>query len=198
MNWDRKLSELELRALCDFVLNPENSCRVIAEKENPTFQDEGLRQTLYAYDRSNEYVFIVRQKGYIMNALHIGSDEIEVFKTLWERGLLTPYGQFTRIRKKKISSSQGADFDKQALELLGNIAKTDSVEGIDEAKMEGLKAAAIDALCNYISADFTTPAEILTAFDFLEAQKKPRQSELSQMVEEEKTNVPTEETQSTK
>ena len=92
MNWNRKLSELELRALCDFVFNEKNGCKVVLEKKDPTFMDEGLRQTLYLYEKSGEYVFIARQKGYIIDAVHIGLSEIEEFKTLWDQGMLTPYG----------------------------------------------------------------------------------------------------------
>ena len=101
MNWDRKLSELELRALCGFVLDEKNGCKVVAEKEDSTFMDEGLRQTLYLYEKTGEYVFIASQKGYIMDALHIESDEIEEFKTLWDQGVLTPYGH-TKSESKSL------------------------------------------------------------------------------------------------
>ena len=52
MNWNEKLSELELRALCDFVLNQQNGCKVVAEKEDQTLTEEGLKQTLYLYEKS--------------------------------------------------------------------------------------------------------------------------------------------------
>lgn len=105
MNWNRKLSELETRALCCYVLDEKNGCRVVAEKTDSTFMGgEGLKQTLYsfnAYDESYEYVFIARQKGYIIDALHISSDEIEEFKTFWDQGLLTPYGHLKTEEKSK-------------------------------------------------------------------------------------------------
>ena len=100
MNWDRKLSELELRSLCNFVLNEDNGCKVVAEKEDPMFMGEGLRQTLYVYERSDEYVFISRQKGYIMDAVHIAGDEIEEFKTMWDQGQLHPYGHALKPKDK--------------------------------------------------------------------------------------------------
>lgn len=92
MNWNRKLSELEMRAFCSFVMNQQNGCKVVAEKDDPTFKGEGLRQTLYFFENSDEYIFVVEQKGYVVNVLHIGADEIAEFKTLWDQGMLTPYG----------------------------------------------------------------------------------------------------------
>jgi len=93
MNWNRKLTELEMRALCNFVLDKDNRCTVVANKYDPKYKDEGLDQTLYKYERSDEYVFIVRQKGYIMNAVHIEGNEIDDFLTCWKDKKLTPYGQ---------------------------------------------------------------------------------------------------------
>ena len=100
MEWNRKLSELEMRALCNFVLDERNGCKIVLEKEDTLFMNEGLRQTLYVYKQSNEYVFIARQKGYIMDALHISADEIEEFKSMWEQGMLTPYGHLKTESKR--------------------------------------------------------------------------------------------------
>ena len=91
MEWDKKLSELEMRALCNFVLDKENGCKVVADKEDPFYNDEGLRQTLYLYEKSNEYVFIERQRGYITNAFHLNEDEVEKFRMLWEESMPNTY-----------------------------------------------------------------------------------------------------------
>ena len=92
MNFDKKLSELEMRALCRFVMNPDNNCKIILEKSDKSFMGEGLLQTLYFFEDSSEYVFIAIQKGYIVDAVLIKADEIETFKSLWRQDMLTPYG----------------------------------------------------------------------------------------------------------
>ncbi len=101
MNWDRKLSELELRALCAFIFDEKNGCKIVETREYPDFMSEGLKQTLYVFEKTNEYVFVARQKGYIIDAVHIVSDEIEEFKTFWNQGMLTPYGHIKSDSKSK-------------------------------------------------------------------------------------------------
>ena len=100
MNWSRQLSELEMRALCNFVLNKENGCKVVEEKYDPNFMGEGLSQKLYVHEGSKEYVFVVSQRGYIMNMLHITSNELEEFLGYWNEGLLNPYGRIENNGKK--------------------------------------------------------------------------------------------------
>ena len=91
-NFNRKLSFLELRAICDFTLTPHNCCEKISEKRDKNFMGEGLTQTLYLFHTSGEYIFIAKQKGYIIDAVIIASDEIDAFISLWEQGKLTPTG----------------------------------------------------------------------------------------------------------
>lgn len=92
MNWNQKLSPLEVSALSMFVMNKRNECEIIKEEYDPTFMNEGLFQTLYRHPRTNEFVFVSRQKGRIMDALHIYPEEIEEFMAFWNDDKLTPYG----------------------------------------------------------------------------------------------------------
>lgn len=96
-NWTRELTELELKAFCNFVLDENNNCERLDHKEYPEYLGEGLTQTLYKFPNTNEYVLIIRQKGYIVNALHIKSNEFEDFQKNWETGKLFPYGKLKEI-----------------------------------------------------------------------------------------------------
>ena len=82
-------------------MDKNNKCKVVYEKNDSTYMDgEGLTQTLYVYGNSNEYVFVAKQKGYIINALHIVSDEIEEFLNYWNQGMLSSTGHLKNEGKK--------------------------------------------------------------------------------------------------
>lgn len=103
--WKRELTELEIRALCDFVANPQNNFENIAQKDYPNFMQEGLKQILYRYPRTKECVLIIRQKGYIMNALHIMPEEMKEFLEKWDSGELFPYGKQKQQAKEEKAKS---------------------------------------------------------------------------------------------
>ena len=91
--WAKRLSQFEIRAFVGYVLDAKNMCRVVKEESDPEYMDEGLRQTLYVCPPTNDCVFVVRQKGYIVNALYVKKNEVEEFLEYWEDERLSPYGE---------------------------------------------------------------------------------------------------------
>ena len=100
-SWKKQLSNLEIIALCSYVLNPKNECVVVDSYFDYSFLDEGLEQTLYFEPKYNEYVFVVRQKGYIMNALLIQEPELDDFMEQWKSGKIFPYGRVEQKTARK-------------------------------------------------------------------------------------------------
>jgi len=141
-NWTRELTELELKAFCNFVLDENNNCERLDHKEYPEYLGEGLTQTLYKFPNTNEYVLIIRQKGYIVNALHIKSNEFEDFQKNWETGKLFPYGKLKDINSDKERDSESKITPATALEsALEGTSKTkaDEANGVEKIELNSEK-----------------------------------------------------------
>ena len=91
--WERELTDLEIRALLEYFSNPDNECEKIDEKEYPDFMDEGLTQTLLKDPRTKECVLFIRQKGYTTGAFLITPENMKDFLDKWKKGELSPYSK---------------------------------------------------------------------------------------------------------
>ena len=126
--WKRELTELELRALCDFIGNPKNECEKIAQKDYPSYKGEGLKQILYKYPRTEECVLVIKQKGYIVNALHIKPQEMEDFLKKWDNSELFPYGNRQHMMKDEKTKGENEVADDEEHSISGWKRKLTEVE----------------------------------------------------------------------
>ena len=58
---------------------------------------------LYRYPRTEECVLVFKQKGYIINALHIKPDEIKDFEEKWNSGEVFSNGKRQHMMKEEKS-----------------------------------------------------------------------------------------------